>query len=160
MKTIRNSSNTQINSLTTESNISKTNQVFIDEYLFAKTDIGQYELIIILRPKNINRITQSQNSLLPIGQNYSNELFSIIKHYLGQSDFVQKILILKKGDVFYIWTVISDYTSEECRKIIYKNELNLMNFLSKAKFHFDFYLIESEEVDEIISAGALVIYKR
>lgn len=138
----------------------KPEQIFLDEYIFAKTDIGKYELIIILKPKRLRKISFAGSSDLYIAQNHSNELFSIIKHYLAKEENVEKILFLKKDDIFHIWTVISGYNDEENRKKIYKREIELMSFFSRADFHFDFYLIDFDEIDEVLSLGAIIIYER
>lgn len=149
-----------IESISTEKAIAKVGQVFLDECLYLKTDIGKHELLIILKPKRFRRISFTDSSELTVVRNHSNELFTIIKHYLAQERCVEQILFLKKDDIFHIWTVISNYDNEENRKLIYKKEVAVMNFLSKLNFHFDFYLIEADEVSEVLSSGAVVIYSK
>lgn len=135
------------------------NGVFLDECIYAKSDIGKYDLIIILKPKKFRTVI-AKDSSLALTRNRSNELFATIKHFLAQDEMVQSILFLKKDDLLHIWTVISGYDSEENRKTIYNRERELVNFLSRLDFHFDFYLIEAEEVEEILSLGAISIFKR
>jgi len=160
MKTTKNSSHREITPISTENKVATTKQVFLDEYFFSKTDIGEYELIIVLRPKKFGRIAYIDNSDITLGQNHSNELFSIIRHYLAQEKQVERILFLKKDEVFHVWTVISEYQKPEIRRSIYNKERELMNFLARANFHFSFFLIEPDEADELLFSGSIVIYDR
>ncbi len=153
-------SNRIIVPLSTEKQISSIKKVFLDECILFKSDIEEYELIIILRPKKLGRIALPDSSVLPVEYNRSNKLFSIIRHYLSQAKCVEKILFLKEDDIFHIWTIISDYYNEDNRKAVYKKEGELMDFLSKADFNFDFYLIESVDVEDVLSSGAVIIYDR
>jgi hypothetical protein len=160
MKTTKTPSHNEISAVSTKSQVATTKEVFLDEYFFTKTDIGRYELIIVLRPREFQRLIYTNNLEVTFGQNHSNELFSIIKHYLAQENSVEKILFLKKGDIFHIWSAMSNYHNPEVRKSIYSKERDLMNFLSRANFHFDFFLVEPDEVDELLSAGATVMYDK
>jgi len=151
----------RLSSQSTEENIASAEQVFLDDYFLFKTDIGRYELFIILRPRKLNRSRSlPDNSESVIDHNYTNELFSIIRHYLAQCKHVEKILFLKKEDVFHIWTVNAEYDIEENRKAVYTKEMELMTYLSKVGFHFDFYIIEPDDVDEVLSSGASIIYNK
>lgn len=152
-----------IEEVNTEQSIPKTNTVFCDEYLFVKTDVERYELFVILRPKDKFRkqyyIQDTTESDL-IECTHSDKLFTIIKHYLAQNGNVEKLLFLQEDNLLHIWTAISNYNAENDRREIYRKEAELTKFLSRAGFHFDFYLIESEEVNDVLSSGAVVIYEK
>lgn len=166
MKSIKNVSERRVLEVNTteQQNPTSSKSIFFDEVYILKTDIEKYNVWIVLAPKPKLKkpypcISQSSES-----DSYeltdSNALFIIIKHFLAQVKCVEKILFLKKEDTIHIWTAISEYNSEENRRLVYNQEKKLTIFLSKVDFRFDFYIIESEDVPEIESSGASIIWER
>lgn len=152
-----------LNEVITRQSIPKTKKIFSDEYIFIKTDSEKYELFLILRPKSLfgyKHLIENTTKIDLIEYTHTDKIFTIIKHYLAQKEFVEKIMFLEEENLFHIWTAISNYDNEGNRKEIYAQEAELVKFLSKAGFHFDFYLIGLDEVDGILSLGASIIYNK
>lgn len=154
--------NTALEQTGTENDIAKTSEMFLDETLLYKTDIENYEVIIIIRPKELSKIKNRIENPSNWCQDYtsSDELFTTIIDSLRESQHIEKILFLQRENVLHIWSVISDYQNEAIRKEIYAKEKLLMENLSKRDYNFDFYLIEPDESSEVISSGAIVIYDK
>ena len=137
--------------ISTKKDISKSRIAF-DEALLSSTDPGSQELFIVIL---ISKSSQDQDYTV------SDELISCIRQHLSQSEYVEKILFVKEDGMLRIWTAVSFYSDEKCRRAVYRQELLLMNdLLSKRNLHFDFYLIEPHEVEEILSGGAALIYDK
>lgn len=116
------------------------------------------------KPKCVNRIahffredTSKSDSAKCVN---SQDLVFTIINYLSQEKCVNKVLLLKEKDLFHVWTVIDEYNNENNRKSVYRQECNLMKYMAKINLHFDFYLIESEEVKDTLSSGAVIVYER
>ena len=90
----------------------------------------------------------------------SNELLETITNYLKRGEGVEKILFQKTDEVLRIWTVLSEYENEEKRISVYRQEKLLMKELAGRKYRFDFYIIEEDEVNEVLSSGAILIFNR
>jgi len=138
----------------TRSNMPTFKGMVLDSNFFLETG-GKDRVVVGLQPRSIWR-----EKTTPLNCSASNELFGVIKSYLSQNKDVKKILFLKKNDVLHIWTVLCQYEDEESRKAVYKQESALIKYLSHLNFHFDFYLIENNEVGEVMSSGAVVIYDK
>lgn len=136
--------------------------VYQNESVFYKTDVGSHELIVILRPKPK---TLSDRGFLSSNQSNCNftlstELDERIINFLKEVEVVEKIIFQKTDDVLHVWTVIQQYDNEKQRKAVYEQERLLMKDLMTQEYRFDFYLIESDEVEEILSSGGILIFDR
>ena len=128
-------------------------------YVF-KTDIGSHDLFIVLNPKT-NVTTPIKNDIInTFEQTNTDKLFLPIKHFFSRVECVKTLLFLKKNDVIHIWTAIADYDTEANRRLVYKEESQLMKYLSTVHLDFNFCLIELEEIEEILSAGATIIFDK
>lgn len=137
-------------------------QVYIDEAVFLKTDIGTHELIIVLRPKNLSSKiieTEGTSNQSP-DLTSSNELFETIINCLKGAGEIVKIFFQMKDEVLRIWTVLLDYENEKKRKAVYHQEKLLMKELRSRKYRFDFYIIEEDEAIEVLSSGAILIFDK
>ncbi len=137
-------------------------QVYTDEAVFLKTDIGKHELIIVLRPKNLSQKiieTEGASNQSP-DLTFSNELFETIINYLKGAGEIVKIFFQMKDEVLRIWTVLPDYENEKKRKVVYHQEKLLMKELRSRKYRFDFYIIEEDEASEVLSCGAILIFDK
>lgn len=90
----------------------------------------------------------------------SNELLETIINYLKRVQKVEKIIFQKTDEILRIWSVLSEYENEENRKSVYHQEKLLMKELVSRKYQFDFYIIEKNKADEILSSGAILIFDR
>lgn len=138
-------------------------KLFYDECSVLKTDaLEEYYTWIALVPKNksslgrFNKIPEI-NELI---RTKSDILYLIIKSFLAKATSVKKIFFLERDNVIHIWILISGYGNEAKRKLVYNREAALCNFLSKSELHFDFLLIDSDEVEEILSLGVHTLYDR
>ena len=138
--------------MSTKKDIVKSRIAFFDQDLLSRTDSPLQELFIVIR-----RSKSSQDQDYTV----SDELISCIRKHLSQSEYVEKILFVKEDAMLRIWTAVSSYSDEKCRRAVYHQELLLMDdLLSKRNLHFDFYLIEPQDVEEILSGGAALIFDR
>ena len=90
----------------------------------------------------------------------SNELLETIINYLKRVEGVEKILFQKTDEVLRIWSVLLEYENEGKRISVYHQEKFLMKELASRKYRFDFYIIEEDEVNEVLSSGAILIFNR
>ena len=90
----------------------------------------------------------------------SNELLETIINYLKRVAGVEKIIFQKTDEILRIWSVFSEYENEEKRISVYRQEKLLMKELVGRKYRFDFYIIEEDEVNDVLSSGAILIFNR
>lgn len=147
---------------TDKNKIVLTNKIFIGDTYILKTEITDYNLWIVLVPRDKKSILKFDDSLEAgnVERNDSRRTLVAIKHFLSKAECVKKILFLAKEGTIHIWTAIFEYNNENNRKLVYGQEIELTRFLKGADCYFDFHLTELEEVDEIVSLGAKVIYDR
>ena len=154
------SSNIRIQLISTKKDIAQSRIAFSYQDIISKTDPRSQKLSIITHfsgQKNVilNRSDWHQDNTV------SDEMISSIRNYLCQGEYVEGILFMKEGNILHIWTVVSSYSDEKCRRAIYNQECLLMKDISsKRNLHFDFYLIEPQEVGDLLSSGAILIYDR
>ena len=156
MKKNRQSTNSGSSMDTSRNDVFLGPVIYQDEVFYWKTDIAQHELIVILRPKRLSQAVSNQNFDLTS----SNELFETIIDHLKAAQGVENILFQQKDEMLRIWTVLPEYEDEGKRKAVYQQEKLLMKELVGRKYRFDFYIIEHDEVDEVLSSGAISIFNK
>ena len=149
-------------SVSTHQRVTPSSRVFGNETVLFKMDVEDQVSIIISRLRDLLERRSESQSLSNWNQEctISNILLTTIKDYLGQNENVEKILLLRSNNILHIWTVVSTYQDEAIRRSVYQQESLLMQHLSKHDFHFDFYLIELEEVGEVMASGVIVLYDK
>jgi methionine synthase I (cobalamin-dependent) len=132
-----------------------------DEFFFLKTDMGSTQLVILSRPKRLLGQANSfgNRSNFNLNLNSSNELFDKIIEYLIKAG-VEAIVFEKIDDVLHIWSVIDNYDDESKRRNVYTQESLLMKNLKEQGYSFNFQLIRSENLEDVLSSGGILIYKK
>ena len=125
-----------------------------------KGNIKNSELLLISKPKSLNNRIYRDWSNNNLNSNLSNEIFEKILSYLTQEVSVGAILCQKTEDILHIWTALTNFDDENNRRKVYKLELSLMKDMKNLNQIFNFQLIRTEEVDDIVSSGGILLFKR
>lgn len=87
------------------------------------------------------------------------DIYNEMVKILSKNPVIEKIFIIREENTFYIWTALSQY-DKNARYSLYNSELEIIKHFASVEFHFDFHLAEPDDVEELLSSGAKIIYTK
>lgn len=87
------------------------------------------------------------------------DIYNEMVKILSKNPVIEKIFIIREENTFCIWTALSQY-DKNARYSLYNSELGIIKHFANVEFHFDFHLAEPDDVEELLSSGAKIIYTK